>query len=176
MLSIRFSGATKLLNPQPQSVSCSLYLCVCVGIIHSNGFSNTIYAEREWGKITKHSTCERALRYLATYIGFIANSPTTPSTAIANCPWDCQLGLGAGTHEDTAGGGGSQQARMCSSSLQIKFADKLHLPFAIALSVSISLSSYPPSPLPSLNSYLSVFFFYFPLQFPLKALEGLSAI
>lgn len=35
---------------------------------------------------------------------------------------------------------------MCSSSLQIKFADKLHLPFAIALSVSISLSSYPPLP------------------------------
>lgn len=30
MLSIRFSGATKLLNLQPQSVSCSLYLCVCV--------------------------------------------------------------------------------------------------------------------------------------------------
>lgn len=69
-----------------------------------------------------------------------------------------------------------REARMCSSSLQIKFADKLHLPFAIALSVSISLSSYPPPPFPSLISYLSVFFFYFPLQFPLKALEGLSAI
>lgn len=67
-----------------------------------------------------------------------------------------------------------REARMCSSSLQIKFADKLHLPFAIALSVSISLSSYPPPT--SLISYLSVFFFYFPLQFPLKALEGLSAI
>lgn len=47
------SGATKLLNLQPQSVSCppspflslSPTLYVCVAIIHSNGFSNTIYAE-----------------------------------------------------------------------------------------------------------------------------------
>lgn len=44
------SGATKLLNLQPQSVSCAplsltLLLSLCVAIIHSNGFSNTIYAE-----------------------------------------------------------------------------------------------------------------------------------
>lgn len=51
-----------------------------------------------------------------------------------------------------------REARMCSSSLQIKFADKLHLPFAIALSVSISLSSYP-LPLPPHLSPISLYSF-----------------
>lgn len=94
-------------------------------------------------------------------------SQTVPGTV--NLAW-------VRAHMRTRREGRSQQARMCSSSLQIKFADKLHLPFAIALSVSISLSSYPLPPSPRLSPISLYSFFYFPLQFPLKALEGLSAI
>lgn len=147
-------------------MSAVLSLSVCVAIIHSNGFSNTIYAGKE--SEAKLQNTQRARAALAR-LPLLDLSPTPP-TAIAICPWDCQVGFGCSTHEHTAGQ--QQVKRMCSSSLQIKFADKLHLPFAIALSVSISLSS----PHTSLIFYLSVFFFYFPLQFPLKALEGLSAI
>lgn len=79
-------------------------------------------------------------------------SQTVPGTV--NLAW-------VRAHMRTRREGRSQQARMCSSSLQIKFADKLHLPFAIALSVSISLSSYPPpTSLISLYSF-SIFHYNF---------------
>lgn len=165
MLSIRFSGATKLLNPQPQSVSCSLSICVCVcvAIIHSNGFSNTIYAGKE--SEAKLQNTQRARAALAR-LPLLDLSPTPP-TAIANCPWDCQLGLGA-AHMSARRGGAAATARMCSSSLQIKFADKLHLPFAIALSVSISLSS---PPLPRLSSIFLYSFSIFHYNFHSKHLR-----
>lgn len=176
------SGATKLLNPQPQSVSCSLSLThslslyACVAIIHSNGFSNTIYAERE--KERERAVAEQNYKTLnvarcaATYWIYSPQLPQLQSSPLSTTSGvRCGAGMWHENHMRTHGGQLNGKARMCSSSLQIKFADKLHLPFAIALSVSISLSFPRPHPIFLLSVFLLFFVLYFHYNFNSKHLR-----